>query len=95
MVNGLIGEVVLYLKSLQSNRIPMLPNGGISLTSSVMEKNIFIEMFYQNKFIVVSEIKKKILNTICTRICINILQGGFNKHITLSSKPASYCSWFS
>ncbi|KAJ4826568.1 hypothetical protein Tsubulata_008517 [Turnera subulata] len=73
LVNSLADEAALCLKSLESNTIPMLPNGGMPLTARVIGTNISVEMFHQNKFTAISGIKN-FLNTTCARIFTDILQ---------------------
>ncbi|XP_012076590.1 uncharacterized protein LOC105637650 [Jatropha curcas] len=75
LVNALADEAALCLKCLESNSLPV--NGSIAitipLTARVMERNISLEMFYQNKFSAISGIKN-FLNTVCSRIFTDILQ---------------------
>ncbi|KAJ8751635.1 hypothetical protein K2173_025791 [Erythroxylum novogranatense] len=73
VVNALADEAVLALKCLESNTFPRLTGGGLSLTSRLMDKNISLGMFVQNKFTAISGIKN-FLNTVCSRIFTDILQ---------------------
>ncbi|XP_059460354.1 uncharacterized protein LOC132189624 [Corylus avellana] len=71
LVGALANEAVLCLKCLESN----LPRAaaGIPLTAALMERDISLQMFTQNKFSAITGIKS-FLNNICCHIFTDILQ---------------------
>ncbi|XVF35589.1 hypothetical protein REPUB_Repub18cG0159100 [Reevesia pubescens] len=73
LLETLAGEGVSCLNCLGSKNPTIPPKGVLPLTPRIMEKDISLQMFYQNKFSTISEIKK-ILHTVCSRIFTDILQ---------------------
>ncbi|KAJ4707900.1 Rho guanine nucleotide exchange factor [Melia azedarach] len=76
LVNVLADEAVSCLNSLESNNPPLAGNVGLPFTSRLMEKEISLQLFLQNRFTAISGIKN-FLNTVCARIFTDILQHVF------------------
>lgn len=78
IVNALADEAVLCLRCLDcstsnSTLLRLTSNGGIVLTSRLMQKEISLQWFIQNRFTTISGVKNFLTN-ICARIFTDILQ---------------------
>ncbi|XVF89303.1 hypothetical protein PTKIN_Ptkin19aG0119500 [Pterospermum kingtungense] len=73
LLEALAGEAVLCLNCLVSSDPTIPPSGVLPLTARIMEKDICLQMFYQNKFSTICGVKS-FLNTVCSRIFTDILQ---------------------
>ena len=76
IVNGLANEAVLCLKCLDPNTPSpdhVALGGGIPLTATLMEREISLQMFKQNRFSIITGIKN-FLNDVCCQIFTDILQ---------------------
>ncbi|XP_062021349.1 uncharacterized protein LOC133737891 [Rosa rugosa] len=78
IVNALADEAVLCLRCLDcstsnSTLLCLAPNGRIVLTSRLMQKEISLQMFIQNRYTTISGVKNFLTN-ICARIFTDILQ---------------------
>lgn len=73
VVSALANEAVLCLKCLESKTPLVAPGGGIPLTARLMERDISLQMFNQNRFSAISGIKN-FLNSVCCHIFNDILQ---------------------
>ncbi|GLT43622.1 hypothetical protein SLA2020_175600 [Shorea laevis] len=73
LVDALADEAASCLSVLGSTNPSIPPNGGLPLHARVMEKEITLHVFNQNKFTAISGIKN-FLNTVCARIFTDILQ---------------------
>ncbi|XP_057959206.1 uncharacterized protein LOC131151804 [Malania oleifera] len=80
LVDKIADEAVFCLKYLESKSTPTIipPDGGIPLTAGLMERDISLRMFNQNKFTAISGVKS-FLNNVCARIFADIL------HLVLGS----------
>lgn len=73
MVNMLADEVASCLNSFQTNNTQTVANIALPFTSRIMEREISLQIFLQNRFQAISGIKN-FLNTVCARIFTDILQ---------------------
>ncbi|MBA0821042.1 hypothetical protein Goarm_017922 [Gossypium armourianum] len=73
LLEALAGEAVSCLNCLGSKNPTIPPNGILPLTTRIMEKDVSLHMFYQNKFSTISGIKS-FMTTVCSRIFTDILQ---------------------
>lgn len=78
IVNALADEAVLCLRCLDcstgnSTLLRLTSSGGIVLTSRLMQKEISLQWFIQNRFTTISGVKNFLTN-ICARIFTDILQ---------------------
>lgn len=74
VVSALANEAVLCLKSLETKTPLVAPGGGIPLTARLMEREISLQMFNQNRLSAISGIKR-FLNSVCCQIFSDILLG--------------------
>lgn len=72
-VNALANEAVLCLKCLDPSTPSAALSGGIPITARLMERDISLQLFRQNRFTATTGIKN-FLNTICCQIFTDILQ---------------------
>ncbi|KAJ7958766.1 Rho guanine nucleotide exchange factor [Quillaja saponaria] len=73
MVTALAIEAVSCLKCLEGITPPIPHVGGLPLTTTIMRKEISLQMFNQKRFTAVSGIRS-FLNNVCARIVTDILQ---------------------
>jgi hypothetical protein len=75
IVGALANEAVLCFKSCLESNAPRVAagGGGIPLTSVLMERDVSLQMFSQNRFTAISGIKS-FLNNVCCHVFADILQ---------------------
>ncbi|GMI89292.1 hypothetical protein like AT3G45200 [Hibiscus trionum] len=73
VLGALAGEAVMCLNCLGSKNSTIAPNGILPLTTRIMEKDISLHMFHQNRFSTINGIKN-FMTTVCSRIFTDILQ---------------------
>ncbi|XP_057415366.1 uncharacterized protein LOC130710198 [Lotus japonicus] len=76
LINAMFNEADTCLRWLQLENVPIPNDGGLPLTRIAMHMEISLELFIRRRFTAIAGIKN-VLNTVCARIFIDILQKNF------------------
>ncbi|XP_061340996.1 uncharacterized protein LOC133287412 [Gastrolobium bilobum] len=89
LINALANEAVTCLKWLELENT-CIPNAGcLPLTTILMQREISLQLLIHKRFTVIAGIKC-ILNKVCARIFIDILQNILDSTSTSTSQPSPY-----